>query len=40
MPGFSGSLSTEQMWQVTLLLSNAGKLPAAVRTTLQEPLPQ
>jgi|ERR1035438_7445893 mono/diheme cytochrome c family protein len=40
MPGFSGPLSTEQMWQVTLLLSNADKLPAVVRTTLQEPLPQ
>jgi thiosulfate dehydrogenase len=40
MPGFSGPLTTEQMWQVTLLLSNADKLPAATRTTLQEPLPQ
>jgi mono/diheme cytochrome c family protein len=40
MPGFSGPLSTDQMWQVTLLLSNADKLPAVVRTTLQEPLPQ
>ena len=40
MPGFSNSLSTEQMWQVTLLLSNAGKLPVAVQTVLQEPLRQ
>src|SRR5471032_1110035 len=40
MPGFSGSLSPEQMWQVSLLLSNADKLPATVRTVLQEPLPQ
>jgi thiosulfate dehydrogenase len=40
MPGFSGPLSTEQMWQVTLLLSNADKLPTAIRTTLQEALPQ
>ncbi len=40
MPGFTGSLSTEQMWQVSLLLSNADKLPAPVKTTLQEPLPQ
>jgi len=40
MPGFGGSLSSDQMWQVSLLLSNADKLPAAVRTTLQEPLPQ
>ncbi|HMC58879.1 MAG TPA: hypothetical protein VKJ01_06795, partial [Candidatus Solibacter sp.] len=40
MPGFSGSLSTEQMWQVSLLLSNADKLPPTVRTALQEPFPQ
>jgi len=40
MPGFSGSLSSEEMWQVSLLLSNADKLPATVRTVLQEPLPQ
>ena len=40
MPGFSGSLSTEQMWQVSLLLSNADKLPVPVKTALQEPLPQ
>jgi mono/diheme cytochrome c family protein len=40
MPGFSGSLSSEQMWQVSLLLSNADKLPATVQTALQEPLRQ
>src|ERR1700680_5117226 len=40
MPGFNASMSTDQMWQVSLLLSNADKLPAAVRTVLQEPLPQ
>jgi len=40
MPGFSGSLSSEQMWQVSLLLSNADKLPASVQTALQEPLRQ
>src|ERR1700680_4059384 len=38
MPGFSGSLSSEQMWQVSLLVSNADKLPAIVRTALQQPL--
>jgi len=38
MPGFSGSLSDEQMWQVSLLLANSDKLPAAVMSTLQEPL--
>ena len=40
MPGFNGSLATDQMWQVSLLLANADKLPAAVRTSLQAPLPQ
>jgi mono/diheme cytochrome c family protein len=39
MPGFTGSLSREQMWQVSLLLAT-DKLPASVRTVLQEPLPQ
>jgi mono/diheme cytochrome c family protein len=36
MPGFSGSLSSEQMWQVSLLLSNADKLPATVRSALRQ----
>jgi thiosulfate dehydrogenase len=40
MPGFSSSLSNDQMWQVSLLLLNADKLPPAVRATLQAPLPQ
>ena len=35
MPGFSGSLSAEQMWQVSLLLSNADKLPATVQSLLK-----
>jgi thiosulfate dehydrogenase len=39
MPGFNGSLSSDQIWQVSLLLANADKLPATVRTILQEPLP-
>ena len=38
MPGFNGSLSTEQMWQVSLLLSNANKLPDTVVSALKEPL--
>ena len=38
MPGFNDSLSTEQMWQVSLLLSNANKLPATVVSALKEPL--
>jgi thiosulfate dehydrogenase len=40
MPGFKGSLSSDQMWQVSLLLSNADKLPATVQTALQAPFPQ
>lgn len=34
MPGFSQSLSETQMWQVSLLLKNAGKLPASVQQDL------
>ena len=30
MPGFEKSLSTDQMWQVSLLVANADKLPASV----------
>ena len=40
MPGFSTSLSSEQIWQVTLLLANADKLPANTLTALQRPLPR
>jgi thiosulfate dehydrogenase len=40
MPGFDSSLSTEQMWQVSLLLLDADKIPPSVRTALQAPLPQ
>ena len=39
MPGFSSSLSSQQMWQVSLLLSNGDKLPATVLAALREPLP-
>jgi thiosulfate dehydrogenase len=39
MPGFSNSLSSEQMWQVSLLLSKGDKLPATVLAALHEPLP-
>ena len=35
MPGFEKSLSTTQMWQVSLLLANADKLPAAVKDNLR-----
>jgi thiosulfate dehydrogenase len=34
MPGFEKSLSTTQMWQVSLLLANADKLPKTVRDNL------
>jgi len=34
MPGFGKSLSTDQMWQVSLLLANADKLPASVGAAL------
>ena len=37
MPGYSGSLSSEQMWQVSILLADAGKLPANVTNILQKP---
>jgi mono/diheme cytochrome c family protein len=40
MPGFNASLSSEEIWQVSLLLAGADKLPAAARAVLQEPLPQ
>lgn len=38
MPGFGKSLSTTQMWQVSLLLAYADKLPASVQQTLAAPL--
>jgi len=38
MPGFSASLTSEQMWQVSLLLANGDKLPASVRSTLHAPI--
>jgi len=34
MPGYDKSLSTTQMWQVSLLLANADKLPKAVKDSL------
>ena len=38
MPGFSQSLSETQMWQVSLLLKNADKLPASVQQDLGGPV--
>ena len=37
MPAFDKSLSSTQIWQVSLLLANANKLPAAARATLAGP---
>ena len=34
MPGLAGSLSVDEMWQVSLLLANTDK-PAAARTALR-----
>ncbi len=34
MPGFGRSLSTDEMWQVSLLLANADKLPPTVSAVL------
>lgn len=34
MPGFDKTLSTTQMWQVSLLLANSDKLPKAVMDSL------
>lgn len=39
MPGFSDSLSQTQMWQVSLLLAHADKLPDSVKTALYRPTP-
>ncbi len=38
MPGFKSSLSDTQMWQVSVLLAQADKLPASVKTILAAPV--
>jgi len=38
MPGFRPALSETQMWQVSLLVANADKLPKSVQDTLALPL--
>jgi len=38
MPAFSSSLNSNQMWQVSLLLAQADKLPAAVQQKLAQPI--
>jgi mono/diheme cytochrome c family protein len=37
MPGFGRVLSDQQLWQVSLLLANAPKLPASVHQALTAP---
>lgn len=37
MPGFMGSLTDTQLWQVSLLLANADKLPASVKAAVGQP---
>jgi thiosulfate dehydrogenase len=39
MPAFHSSLSDTQMWQVSLMLANADKLPAGVNLILAQPMP-
>ncbi len=38
MPAYGSTLSKDQMWQVSLLLANADKLPPPVHESLQKPL--
>ncbi len=37
MPGFRKTLSDTQIWQVSILLANADKLPASVKDSLSSP---
>jgi thiosulfate dehydrogenase len=37
MPGYSKSLSNKEIWQISLLLAGADKLPDAVKTILRMP---
>lgn len=39
MPGFTDSLSQTQMWQVSLLLAQADKVPDSVKSALYRPTP-
>jgi thiosulfate dehydrogenase len=39
MPGFHNSLSSTQIWQVSLMLANANSLPASVTAVLSAPAP-
>jgi thiosulfate dehydrogenase len=38
MPGFKGRLTETQIWEVSVLLANADKIPASVKAALASPL--
>lgn len=38
MPGYKGLLNDTQLWQVSLMLANADKLPASAKAATSEPL--
>jgi thiosulfate dehydrogenase len=40
MPAFVGSLTDSEIWQVSLLVANAGKLPPAAAAALDAPKPE
>ena len=40
MPSYRESLSEKEMWQLSLLLAGADKLPPDVQSILKQPLPQ
>jgi thiosulfate dehydrogenase len=37
MPAYNGSLSDTQLWQVSLMLAKADKLPASATANLHQP---
>jgi thiosulfate dehydrogenase len=39
MPAYRGSLTDEQLWQVSQLLANADKLPPSVKDLMAQPAP-
>lgn len=38
MPSYRGALNDTELWQISLLLAHADKLPAQVQAVLQQPL--
>ena len=39
MPAYGGSLSTDEMWKISLMLAHADQLSPATKQILQQPLP-